>query len=51
MLVTLSGQVIISADPSISGFEGMIQKFDVTAAGMNVHGAWDIDKEHYSFIS
>ena len=39
VLVALSGQIIIIADPSVSGFEGIIQRFEVTATGMNVHGA------------
>ena len=34
MLVTLSGQIIIIADPSVSGFEGMIQGSEVTVTGM-----------------
>ena len=29
----------------------MIQRFEITATGTNVHGTWDIDKEHYSFIA
>ena len=36
MLGALSGQIIIIVDPSVSGFEGMIQRFEVTATGMNV---------------
>ena len=51
MLVTLSGQIIIIADPSGSGFEGMIQRFEVTATGMNVSGTQDIENEHCSFIA
>ena len=44
VLVALSGQIIVIADPSVSEFDEMIQKFKVTATGMNVHGSWDIDK-------
>ena len=51
MLVTLSGNVIVIADPSVLGFEGMIQRFEVTATGMNVCGTWHIDKECCSFIA
>ena len=51
MLVTLSGHFIVTADLSILGFEGMIQRLEVTATGMIVHGTWDIDKEHCSFIA
>ena len=51
MLVALSGHIIIIADPSVSGFEGMIQRFEVAVTGTNVHGAWDTDKEHCSFIA
>ena len=51
MLVTLSGKIIIIADPSVSGFEGMIQRFEVTATCMNVHGTYNIDKEQCSFIA
>ena len=32
-------------------FDGMIQRFQVTAKGMNVCGIGDIDKEHCSFIA
>ena len=38
MVVTLSGQIIIIADPNVSGFEGMIQRFKVTATGRKVCG-------------
>ena len=51
VLVTLSGQIIVIVDPSVSGFEGMIQRFEVTATGMNVCGTWDIDREPCSFIA
>ena len=51
MFVALSGQIIIIVDPSVSRFEGMIQKFEVTATGLNVCGAWNIDKEHCSPIA
>ena len=51
MLVALSGQIIIIVDPSVSGFEGMIQRFEVTATGTNVCGTWDIDREHCSPIA
>ena len=36
MLVALSGQIIIIVDPSVSGFERKIQRFEVTETGMNV---------------
>ena len=39
----LSGQIIIIVNPSVSGFEGMILRLNVTATGMNVCGTWDID--------
>ena len=45
VLVALSGQVIIIVDPSVSGFEGMIQRFEVTATGTNVCGTWNIDRK------
>ena len=45
MLVALSGQIIIIA---VSGFEGIIQRFEVTATGMNIFGTCDTDKEHCS---
>ena len=32
------------------GFEGMIQRLEVTATGMNVCGTWDIDREHCSIV-
>ena len=51
MLITLSGQTIIIAYPSVSGFEGLIQKFEVNVISMNVHGKWDIGKEYSSFIA
>ena len=50
MLVALSGQSIIIAEPSVSEFEGIFQRYEVTAIGANVCGAWDIVKEHGSFI-
>ena len=50
VLVALLGQIIIIVDPSISGFGGMIQRFEVTATGMNVCGTWDIDREFCSLI-
>ena len=49
MLVVLSWQIIILADPSVWGFEGIIQRFEVI--GMNVCGALDITREHCSFIA
>ena len=49
MLVTLSGQIIIIVDPSVLGFDGMTQRFEVVATGTNVHSAWNIDKEQCSF--
>ena len=51
MVVTLSGKIIIIAAPSVMGFEGVIQIFEVAAIAMNVNGTVDIDKEHCSFIS
>ena len=51
MLVALSGQIIIIVDPSVLGFEGMIQKFEKSVTGMNIYGIWDIDKEHCSQIA
>ena len=51
MLVALSGQITVIVDPSVSEFEGMIQRFEVTATGMNVCGTWDIDREHCSPIA
>ena len=51
MLVALSGKIIIIVDPSVLGFEGMFQRFEVAATGMNVCGAWDIDREHCSLIA
>ena len=50
MFVALSEQIVI-VDPSVSKFGGMIQRFEVTATGMNVCGTWDIDKEHCSPIA
>ena len=35
----------------MSQFEGIIQRFEVTAMGMNVCGTWDIDREHCSPIA
>ena len=37
--------------PIVLGLEAMIQRLEVIAIGMNVHGVWDIDKEHCSFIA
>ena len=51
VLVALSGQVIVIADASLWGFEGIIQRFEVTAIGTNVYGARDITEEHFSFIA
>ena len=51
MLVTLSGEIIIIADPSVLEFEGMIERFEVSATGMNVGGTWNIDKEQCSLIA
>ena len=39
MLEALSGQIIVIADPSVLGIEGIIQRFEVTATGTNVCGA------------
>ena len=50
MLVALSGQIIIIVDSSASGFEGKILRFEVTATGTNVCGAFGIDREHHSPI-
>ena len=35
LLVALSGKIIVTVDPSVSEFEGMIQRFELTATGMN----------------
>ena len=51
MLVILSWHISIIADPSVSGFEKMIQRFEVIETGTNACSTWDIDKEHYSFIA
>ena len=51
MHVILSWQIIYIADPSVSGFEGMFQRFEITATGTNVCGTWDINKEHCSFVA
>ena len=51
MLVALSGQIVVIIDSWAWGFEGIIQRFVVTAIGMYVHGMWDIIKEHCSFIA
>ena len=50
MLVALSGQIIIIVDPTVTGFEGMIQRFEETATGINVCGACDIDRKHCSLL-
>ena len=46
VLVALSRQIIVTVDPSVSEFEGMIQRFEVTATGMNPCGTQDTDREH-----
>ena len=51
MFVALTGQIIVIVDPSVSEFEGMILRFEITATGINVCGTWDIDKEHCSPIA
>ena len=51
VLVALSGQIIVIVDPSVLGFEEMIQRFEVTAPGMNVCGTHNIDREHCSPIA
>ena len=51
MLVALSGQIIIIVDPGVSGFEGMIQRFEVMAMSTNVYSTLDIDREHCSPIA
>ena len=51
MLVTLSGQITVIFYPRVFRFEGLIQKFEVTAPGMNVCGAWDINREQCSPIA
>ena len=51
MLVALSGQITIIVNPSVSGFERMIQQFEVTATGVNVCGTGDTDREHCSPIA
>ena len=38
VLVALSGQISVIVDPWVWGFDGMIQRFEVTAIGMYVHG-------------
>ena len=38
VLVALSGPIIVIVDPGVSEFEGMIQRFEVTATGMDVFG-------------
>ena len=50
MLVVLSGQIIFIADPSVWGFEGVIQRFEVTAIGMSVCGTLDIVKNTVPFL-
>ena len=51
VLVALSGEITIIACPCVWGFEGIIQRFEATAIGMNVHGARDITNGHCSFIA
>ena len=51
VLVALSGQIIITVDPSLPGLEGMIQRFEVAATGLNVCGPWDIYRECSSLIA
>ena len=51
MPLTMSGQIIVIADPCVLGFDRMFQRFEVTAPDMNIHALWDIDKEHCSFIA
>ena len=51
MLVALSGKIIIIVDCSVLEFEGMIQRFEVTATVMNVYDTWDIDRENCSPIA
>ena len=51
VLVALSGQIIIIVSASVMGLEGIIQRSEVAATGMNVCGTWDIAKEHFSFIA
>ena len=51
MLVALLGQIVITVDPGVLGFEGMIQRFEVTATFTNECGAWDIGGEHCSPIA
>ena len=50
MLVALSGQIIVIADPSVWGFEGIIERFEVTAIGTNVSGK-EILPKNFSFIT
>ena len=50
VLVALSGKISVIVDPYFWGFKGIIQRFELTATGMNVCGAWNIIKEHCSFI-
>ena len=47
----LSGQIIVTAVPGVSGFEGIIQRLEVIAMGTNVLGIWDTVKEHCSIIA
>ena len=42
--------IIVIVDPSVSEFEGMMQRFKVTAIGMIVCGTWDIDSVHLGWI-
>ena len=42
---------IIIVESSVLGFEGMIQRFEVTATGRNVCGTWELNREHCSLIA
>ena len=50
MLVALSEQIIIIFYTSVSGIERMIQRFEVTATGINVCGIWDMTRNTVLFL-
>ena len=51
MLVALSGQIIVIIASLAWGFEGIIQRFEITTMGMYVCGIRDITKEHCSYTA
>ena len=51
MPVSLSGQIIVIVDSSVSGFKGMIQRVEVSTTGSNVCGTLDTDREQCSPIA